>query len=41
VRIAHSLYQALVNFIPVRFALYVLATLFLIVMTVRCVLALV
>lgn len=40
-RIAHSLYQALVNFIPVRFALYVLATLFLIVMTVRCVLALV
>ncbi|MBI1264511.1 MAG: MAPEG family protein [Alphaproteobacteria bacterium] len=40
-RIAHSLYQALVNFIPVRFALYVLATIVLIVMTARCVLALV
>lgn len=40
-RIAHSLYQALVNFIPVRFVLYVLATIVLIVMTVRCVLALV
>lgn len=40
-RIAHSLFQATVNFIPVRFALYALATLFLIVMAVRCVLALV
>lgn len=40
-RIAHSLYQALVNFIPVRFALYTLATIVLIIMTVRCVLALV
>lgn len=39
-RIAHSLFQATVNFIPVRFALYALATLFLIVMAVRCVLAL-
>ncbi|WBQ12296.1 MAPEG family protein [Hyphomonadaceae bacterium BL14] len=40
-RIVHSLFQATVNFIPVRFALYTLATVFLIVMAVRCVLALV
>jgi hypothetical protein len=40
-RIAHSLYQALVNFIPVRFALYTLATIMLIIMAVRCVLTLI
>ncbi|MCH8490196.1 MAG: MAPEG family protein [Oceanicaulis sp.] len=38
-RIAHSLYQALVNFIPVRFALYTLATIMLVIMAARCVLA--
>ena len=34
-RIVHSLWQGLVNFIPVRFALFVLASLVLIVMAVR------
>lgn len=40
-RVAHSLYQARVNFIPVRFILYALATLLLMVMTVRSLIALV
>lgn len=39
-RIAHSVFQATVNFIPVRFALYTLATLCLIVIAVRNVIAL-
>ncbi|TGY87549.1 MAPEG family protein [Marinicauda algicola] len=34
-RIVHSLWQGLVNFIPVRFALFTLASLVLIVMAVR------
>ena len=38
-RIAHSLYQALVNFVPVRFALFTLATIPLIVLAVRAALA--
>lgn len=38
-RVAHSLYQALVNFIPVRFALFALASLALFGIAVRCVLA--
>ena len=40
-RVAHSLYQARVNFIPVRFIFYALATLLLMVMTVRSLIALV
>lgn len=40
-RVAHSLYQARVNFIPVRFLLYALATILLIVMSVRSLFALV
>jgi hypothetical protein len=40
-RVAHSLYQARVNFIPVRFALYALATVLLMIMTVRTLIALV
>jgi len=40
-RIAHSLYQATVNFIPVRFSIYALASILLIIMAVRCVLALI
>lgn len=39
-RIAHSVFQATVNFIPVRFGLYTLATLCLIVIAVRNVIAL-
>jgi hypothetical protein len=36
-RVAHSLFQALVNFVPVRFALFALGTFALIGITVRCV----
>lgn len=39
-RIAHSLFQALVNFIPVRFLIYSLASILLIIMTVLCVIRL-
>lgn len=38
-RVAHSLFQALVNFIPVRFAIFALASLALMGIAVRCVLA--
>ncbi|PRQ06714.1 MAPEG family protein [Enhygromyxa salina] len=38
-RVVHSLWQALVNFIPIRFALFALASLFLMVSTVRAVIA--
>jgi hypothetical protein len=38
-RIAHSLFQALVNFVPVRFALFTLATIPLLALAVRSVLA--
>lgn len=40
-RIAHSVWQSLVNFIPVRFGLFALASLMLMVIAVRDVLALV
>jgi hypothetical protein len=40
-RVAHSLYQARINFIPVRFMLYALSTILLMVMTVRSLIALV
>jgi len=40
VRVAHSLFQSLVNFIPVRFLIYCFASLLLIVFAVRNVLAL-
>ncbi|MCH8520558.1 MAPEG family protein [Glycocaulis sp.] len=39
-RIAHSLFQATVNFIPVRFLIYTLATLCLFVIVIRNVIAL-
>ncbi|KAA5802365.1 MAPEG family protein [Alkalicaulis satelles] len=39
-RIAHSLFQALVNFIPVRFVIYSLASILLIIMTALCVIRL-
>lgn len=39
-RVAHSVYQALVNFIPVRFALFALGSLTLMAMAVRDLLAL-
>jgi hypothetical protein len=40
-RVAHSLFQALVNFIPIRFALFALASFALMAIAVRQVLALV
>lgn len=40
-RVAHSIFQATVNFIPVRFALFSLSSIALIVMAVRNVLALI
>lgn len=39
-RVAHSLWQALVNFIPIRFALFALSTVVLMIMAVRNLLAL-
>jgi hypothetical protein len=39
-RVAHSLIQCTTNFIPVRFGVFVLASLILIIMTIRNVLAL-
>lgn len=39
-RVAHSLWQSLVNFIPIRFAIFALATLALIAMAARNLLAL-
>jgi hypothetical protein len=39
-RVAHSILQATVNLIPVRFLLFVVGTLILVVMTVRAALAL-
>lgn len=39
-RVAHSLYQARFNFITVRFLLYALATILLMVMSVRSLFAL-
>ena len=36
-RVAHSLFQALVNFVPVRFALFALGTFALMGLAVRCV----
>ncbi|MCC5995996.1 MAG: MAPEG family protein [Oceanicaulis sp.] len=39
-RVIHSLFQATVNFIPVRFAIYALATIVLIIMTVNSLMAL-
>jgi hypothetical protein len=38
-RVAHSLFQALINFVPVRFVLFTLATIPLIVLAARAVLA--
>jgi hypothetical protein len=40
-RVAHSLFQALVNYVPVRFVLFSLATIMLFALAVRNVLALV
>ena len=39
IRVVHSCYQALVNYVPVRFALFTLGTLVLMVMAVRNVIA--
>lgn len=39
VRIVHSLYQATVNKVPVRFSMFFISTLFLIVLAVRAVIA--
>jgi hypothetical protein len=39
IRVAHSCYQALVNYVPVRFGLFTLGTLVLLVMAVRNVIA--
>ena len=39
VRIVHSLYQATVNRVPVRFSMFLLSTIFLIVLAVRAVMA--
>lgn len=38
-RVAHSLFQALVNFIPVRFALFALGSFALMGIAIRCVIA--
>ncbi len=39
VRIVHSLYQATINRVPVRFSMFLLSTIFLIVLAVRAVMA--